>query len=242
MQKKVILMLLLINITTFFIKAQAPRMPYEYDSRVCLFEIDNIGEIEFIIHENMILYKIDSEKESNTKTPEGLAQSRVFASNKEWANRNYYDTTSKTIRDDAHFSAIKKLDKKRNYIRFIDKYCYNSEGKQMCLINFKIHLESVNYEIPLIISCIKVNNKWYELNLPNQFWLEEVLLNYKPDVLQKIFLGKETEDKLFNELLKQVKINDYADIEHLYRQMVQWKKNNNYELLERFTFYKKNKE
>lgn len=237
-----IIIVMFINLIVHTLKGQSSLKPYEYGSQACLFEIDNPCEIQFIIHKNVILYKIDNEYETNLNTPEGLAQSRVFANNKEWANRIYYDTTSKTVRDDAHFNAIKKLDKRRNYIKFIDKYYYSSENKQMCLINFIIHLEAVAYDIPLLISCIKVNSKWYELNLPTQFWLEEVISNYRPEVLKSIFLGKEIGDQQFNRLLNQVKVNEYTDIEYLYKQIVEWKKNKDYNLLERFTFYKKAKE
>ena len=198
---------------------------YDYGALEESFEIDNYTTIEYMAYDTTKskFYKINNEIEVDFSKPEGLVLSKIYANNKDWAKRNNEDSLVRDRRDDSHYEAIKKMDKNKEFIRFLCKYTYTQGGEEICIISFAIHTELTKNEIPMTIQCIKKKNRWYEGYRTGSFAVLQIIDNFRWDVLEKIFIGKPTENERFNALLMKIGKNELIDMKILFKEYTSWK-------------------
>lgn len=196
-------------------------------------------DVNFTVYtlEDQIIKKIDSPNSAKLSTPEGLIQSHFSASNDEWVKSNYLDpNVSKDSRKVEHFEFIKKMDRDKNVIRLIDKYCFTYEENKVCNVLYLIEYDKEEFKFPTVLSCINKNDKWYIYNLSNQFELIKILMALKPVVLNELLIGKPTNEKITNDLIRETRNDEGGlDILKLFELTEKWKKEKNIEKLKYFT-------
>lgn len=195
--------------------------------------------VDFSVYnaQNQIIKKIESQENASQSTPEGLVQSHFSASNVKWVKSNYFQPEiDKDSRESRHFDFIKKMDKDKNNIKLLDKYCFELDGKQHCNVFYLIEYEGEKFKFPTILSCVKMDSKWFIYNLSNQFNLSLVLMQMKPEKLKELILSKQTGDVETDKLISETRNDEGGlDINKLYNFLVFWNKNNDSKQLTYFT-------
>ncbi|MCV9931843.1 hypothetical protein OIU80_06060 [Flavobacterium sp. LS1R47] len=152
---------------------------------------------------------------------EGLIQSYFSASNKQWALDEYLDKSTKIVRDEEHFEAVKKSSN-QDFIQIETIYEFDYSNHKMAYVKYSFIFEKIPFPVIGIISIEKVNNRWYISDLLNQGALLFILSKMDTPFLLDMFKGKSL-DKEINDFIKNNSdksqiidfINFYKNIEKL---------------------------
>lgn len=148
---------------------------------------------DIYIYEYMPNFKIKAEYKSQSqainKYPEQLLQSILSATNQEWVNYNTLGGIDKAdIKDESHFTAIKKMDKEKNYFELIHKITFDIDNIQTSIIKFFLH-EGVTEPISGVVVMQKVNDRWFTTSNINLSTLSIMVMRLKTEVLRGVILG-----------------------------------------------------
>ena len=182
-------------------------------SQNIVLEYTNDFNVDFKIYEvtNNSKNKISSILKTDCSTPEGLAQSFFFANNDEWLKSTYLEHSNFSPMESKHYQTIKKMVDNKNKIIFLHKFSFNVDGSEMCYINFIAELEGIDFKFPILLSCIKKDNKWYIFNLSNQEKTESSLF--------KTIFAKSVLPQLFIFIFVNLSLTTYSYVNHLQCQM-----------------------
>lgn len=112
--------------------------------------------------------KVENQSEIDYSDIGGLLQSYLSANNTNWVKSEYLKPSQvSNIRDQEHFEAVKKssLD---DYAQLECVYNFKYNERQMAFVRYSFVFEEVPFPFVGILSCEKVNNRWYLSNLLNQ--------------------------------------------------------------------------
>ena len=201
-------------------------------SQNIVLEYTNDFNVDFKIYEvtNNSKNKISSILKTDCSTPEGLAQSFFFANNDEWLKSTYLEHSNFSPMESKHYQTIKKMVDNKNKIIFLHKFSFNVDGSEMCYINFIAELEGIDFKFPILLSCIKKDNKWYIFNLSNQEKIRDILWNFRSCRIMQLINGQNTKNTLMNNLIKKTKnYNNFLDINKLYDESLTWTLDDDYQ-------------
>lgn len=158
--------------------------------------------------------------EAKNQYPEELMISIMSANSQVWENYNYISGKAPQ-KDQAHFNAVKGMNKQKNYMELHNKYELTHNGLPTAIIKFYLYLENKK-PITGSVTMQKVNGRWYKTSIAALQEIAIMLMRFQSDKLQQVFEGKETENAIMNEVIKKVSNNGGIDLDKLMKEYDSW--------------------
>jgi hypothetical protein len=199
---------------------------YDYDSHKRSLLINNHTQGRFVVYDttNYKINMVKSESEVDWTDIGNVVMSKIYANTPEWSLKVYEDTAG-VVEDEKHYEGIKNINTIYEFIRPICTYYYTVEGEEAAVMSFTWHTKENEGEIPLNLTVVKKNGRWYDSNRLAIFGVTETVNAFREQVLSHIFAGKETNNQRLNKLMHKVRINGEVDFEKLFDQLVEMKSN-----------------
>jgi len=192
--KKITTLILLISMIGFAQESDGNGIVLEYNQK------------QNSIYESFSPIKIkivDSQKQIDYSKIEGIIQSYLSASNKDWVKSDFYNKNQTSVKDDEHFNKIKSCNKDLNYGELESTFKYSYNGDSMALVKFSFTFEGMPFQLIQSLSVIFKNNRWYIYDLPNQVNTTYIFSSLSNNIILEL-LSKE---KSKNNIVEKIKNN-----------------------------------
>lgn len=173
--------------------------------------------------------------EITNEYPEQLMSSLLSADNQEWYNANMLSTSGLQEKQESLvFERTKKMDREQVFYELNCKFQFSYQQQLMAIIKFYMHVSDIKTFAGAFV-LQKVGNRWFKTVTPFTNDLSVIMIRFKTDKLQQIFYGKETGDKLTDELIRLIKGSDGSiSIDKFSKEVKAWYKTNETEKLNYF--------
>lgn len=164
------------------------------------------------------IFKKERLDKAKLQYPEGLMQSVLSATSKEWADFNELQGESEI--EESHFNEIKKMNPKTNYFELCHKLVFKVGEIETCMIKFFLIQEN---EDPVSGCYImqKKNGLWKLTSHPSLSNLSIMIMRIKSDVLEGVILGNSNDSEVIK-MRKRVSSSGVIDTSKMVKEFESW--------------------
>lgn len=164
------------------------------DNRIYSYSVEKFNYYKY--NEVPIYANLKKIEEVVNSTPERLIESFLSCSSREWDILNTLggekNINSKT---EEQYKRVTKIDKKKNYIKLINKIDFVTDGIPTSIMKFYIILENTPNPQAGIMVAQQYNSKWYKTSTKMFNDIAFTLLRIKPELFDAI-INKDFSNKL----------------------------------------------